>query len=103
MASKTQNLMKRFTGIWKCCDGFSDLAITIKVRAGKFVVSALDGYDGEEPKVYDITWSEKRLELGFAIHWSSGRFVVYRFMPSVVKGRLELTYSYTGQELWELA
>jgi len=100
---KTSDLMKRFTGIWTCCDGFSDVAITIKLRAGKFVISALDGYDGEKPEVYDITWSDTRLELGFAIHWSNGRFVKYRFIPSVAKDRLELTYSYTAQELWERA
>ena len=94
---------KRLTGSWKCCDGFSDVVITIKVKAGKFFVSALDKYDGEEPEIYNITWSEKQFELSFAVHWSSGRFIKYRFMPSVVEGRLELTYSYFGQELWERA
>jgi len=94
---------KRLAGSWKCCDGFSDVVITIKVRADNFNVSALDEYDGEEPEVYDIAWNEKQLELSFAIHWSSGRFIKYRFMPSVVEGRLELTYSFVGQELWERA
>nr|AAL24526.1 orf106EGC118 [uncultured bacterium] len=92
---------KRLAGAWKCCDGFSDVVITIKVRAGKFTVSAIDKYDGEEPEIYDISWNEKQLELNFAVHWSSGRFIRYRFMPSVVPGRLELTYSFIGQELWE--
>jgi hypothetical protein len=92
---------KRLTGSWKCCDGFSDVAITVRVRTGKFVVSIVDKYDGEKPEVHDIAWNEKQLELGFSVHWSSGRFIKYRFMPSVVADRLELTYSYIGQELWE--
>lgn len=92
---------KRLAGSWKCCDGFSDVVITIKVRAGKLTVSAIDKYDGEEPEIYDISWNEKQLALSFAVHWSSGRFIRYRFMPSVVPGRLELTYSFIGQELWE--
>jgi hypothetical protein len=94
---------RRLVGSWKCCDGFSDVVITVKLKADKFLVSVIDKYDGEEPGVYDIAWNEKQLELSFSIHWSSGRFIKYRFMPSVVNGRLELTYSYTGQELWERA
>jgi len=92
---------KRLVGTWKCCDGFSDTRINIKVRAGIFAVSVLHKYDGEQPRVYDITWNDRQQELSFAVHWSSGRFVRYRFTPSLVEGRLDLTFSYTAQELWE--
>jgi len=104
MARKqTPDQKKRLVGTWKCCDGFSDVAIKIAVRAGKFYVTVLDEYDDEKPDVYDVNWNEKQLELSFAVHWSSGRFIRYRFVPSVVAGRLELTFSYTDQELWERA
>ena len=100
-AKRVPDPKKRFTGIWKCCDGFSDVEISVKVRANAFRVSALDRYDGEVPEVYDVNWNEERAELSFAIHWSSGRFLKYRFMPSVVKDRLELTYTFIAQELWQ--
>jgi len=92
---------KRLAGTWKCCDGFSDVRITVRLKAGHFTVSVLDMYDGEKPEVYDIAWNEKQLELSFAVHWSSGRFVKYRFTPSLIEGRLDLTYSYVDQEVWE--
>ena len=102
MARKqTPDQKKRVVGAWKCCDHFSDVVIKIGLRAGKFKVVVLDKYDDEKPEVYDIAWNEKQVELNFAVHWSSGRFIRYRFMPSVALGRLELTYSYTDQELWE--
>ena len=94
---------KRLVGTWRCCDHFSDVVVKIGLRAGKFNVFVLDKYDGEKPEVYNVAWNEKQLELSFAAHWSSGRFVRYRFMPSLVAGRLELTFTYTDQELWERA
>jgi hypothetical protein len=101
MAAKLIDPKKRLVGSWKSCDGFRDVVITIKLKADRFAVSALDKDDGEIPKVYEITWDIKQHALGFSLLWSTGRLVEYRFTPSLVAGRLELTYVYRDQELWE--
>ena len=103
MKSKSQpNNGKRYVGIWKCCDGFSDTEFTIRMRGAKPVVTVLDRADGEKPEIYDIAWDEDQHALSFAVHWSSGRFIKYRLTPSPVLGRVEVTYNLIAQELWEL-
>ncbi len=96
--------MRRFVGTWRCADGFSEVEFTVKLKGGAFVVSGIDGYDREAPEIYDVSWNAKTSALRFSTYWSStGRFMKYTFTPSIVNRRIEVTYTYTAQELWERA
>jgi hypothetical protein len=96
--------MKRLCGSWKSCDGFSDIEFTIEMKGNTLTVSGTDREDGEVAEIHGLVWDETTLVLSFSAYWrSSGRFTKYRFMPSPVRGRAEVTFTYTAQELWEKA
>ncbi|MDD2180199.1 hypothetical protein OIN59_22400 [Acidovorax sp. D2M1] len=95
------NTRHPLVGIWKCCDGFSDIEIQIDFHDGKPDVAVSDKYDGEVPEVSDVRWSPEQNRLSFSTYWSSGRVVKYQFMPSPKTGRAGVTFSYVDHEIWE--
>lgn len=90
-------------GTWRSCDPFEDnVQYTIAAAAGSLAVTGIDTSDGEVPSIYGVTWSEEKGELEFSAHWSStGRVTKYRITTSVSKDRVEVSYSFTAQQIWE--
>lgn len=89
------------SGTWKCCDGFSDIEVTINFVAGQPSVTISDKYDGESPELFGVGWSAEQSILSFSTLWSTGRLVKYQFTPSPKPGRVGVTFSYTDHEVWE--
>lgn len=92
---------QRIAGIWKHCDGFSDVEFTFSITDGTVGISVIDASDGERPEIYDVQWSESELVLRFAAHWSTGRLVKCHVMAGPNPDRLQATITSTHQELWE--
>jgi hypothetical protein len=94
--------IKRLTGTWKSCDAFSNIEFSVQLKGNAFIVSITDRDDGEIAEVQNVAWDERALTLSFSAYWqSSGRLTKYRVMPSPDKGRAQVTYTYTAQDLWE--
>ncbi|MGH8037952.1 MAG: hypothetical protein ACRES5_24560 [Pseudomonas sp.] len=91
----------RIVGTWKHRDGFSDREFTFSLRDGHVEVAVVDTDDGERPEVMAVEWLEHELSLRFAVHWSTGRLVKYRFQVSPDDNRSLVTMTTTFQELWE--
>ncbi len=86
-------------GTWVNGDEYeTDVEYQVSHGTKGFVVQAVDRFDGEKAKVYDIKWDGEALT--FATHWpSTGRFVKCRFL-AVSLNRVDFTYTYTQQEMW---
>ena len=96
--------IRLLVGTWICTDGMSDVAYTIKYRAGKITVTGIDGYDGEKAEIQDVAWVPRRTALRFSAHWpSTGRFVKYEFKVLPDPLRVGVSYTYSAQEIWEKA
>lgn len=94
----------RFVGSWKCCDGFSEMTFRIAPMDGSFSVSIDDPDSDSTPEVFGVLYRPANRTLEFSVHWTdTGRFVKYRLTPSLVAGRVEVTFTYTAMELWERA
>jgi len=92
----------RFVGSWKCCDGFSDITFRVAGMDGSFAVSVDDPDSESAPEVFGVLYQPAKRTLEFSVHWShTGRCVKYRLMPSPVAGRVDVTFTYTANELWE--
>ena len=88
-------------GTWRCCGDENDIEITIDFKASGATVSIIDRYDGEILGVYDISWDAASHVLSCGVHWSTGRFVRYRFSHCSRDDRVDVTYTYTDRETWE--
>jgi hypothetical protein len=86
-------------GAWVNGDEYAtEVEYQVSPAGQGFVVRAVDRYDGEEAEVHDVTWDGE--VLSFATHWpSTGRFVKCRLQP-ISQNRVDLTYTYTQQEMW---
>lgn len=85
-------------GQWKPTDDFSDLVVSIVAEANGFSVSAIDEADGESAEIFDPKYDGD--VLSFAAHWvSNGRLIKYRFLLQS-EGTIDVTYTYSGQEIW---
>jgi len=86
-------------GKWKSADEFSEVIISITGEAKGFLVLIIDEADGEAAEVFDSHYDGDILS--FAAHWpSSGRLIKYRFLLQS-EGTINVTYSYSGQEIWQ--
>lgn len=86
-------------GTWVNGDEYeTDVEYQVSRGTKGFVVQAVDRFDGEKAKVYDIKWDGEALT--FATHWpSTGRFVKCR-LSALSPNRVDFTYTYTQQEMW---
>jgi hypothetical protein len=90
-------------GTWRSCDPFEDnVQYTITADNGKLCVTGIDTSDGEVPEISDVVWFEDKGLLQFSSHWpSTGRLTKYRLSTSVSKDRVQVSYSFTAQQIWE--
>lgn len=89
----------RIVGVWKFCDGFSDVEYAISIENGVPAVRVIDTSDGESPEVMDVSWIEGQLQLCFAVHWNHGRLSRYRVSVGPRGDRVQATITSTHQEL----
>lgn len=65
-----------------------------------YSVRAIDRFDGEEGRVYDVHYDSKSAILSFNVLWgSTGRFMSARLL-AISPNRASYTYTYTDQEMW---
>ena len=86
-------------GSWKVNDGFPGIVVTIKADNKGFEVSAVDENDDEIPEVFDLKYENDAFSFNLYFN-TNGRLIKYRFQ-SISKDRIDVTFSYSGQETWE--
>jgi hypothetical protein len=98
---KSNNTLKPhpLLGTWVNGDEYAtEVEYQVSPAGQAFAVRAIDRYDGEEAEVYEVKWDGGALS--FAAHWpSTGRFVKCR-LQTISQNRVDLTYTYTQQEMW---
>ena len=86
-------------GNWKAADDFSVVVVSIVAATDGFSVSVVDEADSEVAEVFDPQYDGD--VLSFAAHWpSNGRHIKYRFLLQS-EGTIGVTYTYSGQEVWQ--
>jgi len=87
-------------GTWVNGDEYAtDVEYQVSEGSNGFAVRAVDRFDGEEAEVYDVKWDGEALS--FAAHWpSTGRFMKCRLL-AISPNRVDFTYTYTQQEMWQ--
>ena len=97
--NKKRRKAQTLVGTWVNGDEYAtEVEYHVSPRAKGFAVRAVDRFDGEKAEVYDVKWDGEALS--FATHWpSTGRFVKCR-LQAISPNRVDLTYTYTQQEMW---
>ena len=86
-------------GNWKAADDFSDVVVSIVAATDGFSISVVDEGDSEAAEVFEPKYDGH--VLSFAAHWpSNGRLIKYRFLLQS-EGTIDVTYTYSGQEVWQ--
>jgi hypothetical protein len=88
-------------GSWVNGDEYATEVEYIVERPAKgFIVRAVDRYDGEEGRVYDVAYDEKTSTLSFDVYWgSTGRLVKARIV-AISQNRISYTYTFTENQMW---
>ncbi len=88
-------------GSWVNGDEYDTEVEYIITRPTKhFIVRAVDRYDGEEGKVFDVNYDDKKSTLSFSVYWeSTGRFVKAR-MLAISENRISYTFTFTENQMW---
>ena len=88
-------------GSWVNGDEYAtEVEYTIARPANGFTVRAVDRYDGEEGRVYEVSYDDKNEALSFNVYWeSTGRFVRAK-IEAISQNRISYTYSFTESQMW---
>ena len=86
-------------GNWKSADDFDEVVISVFPEESSFEITVFDNSDGESAEIFDINYDGDTLS--FVAHWASnGRLIKYRLLLQS-EGTVNLTYTYSGQEIWK--
>ena len=91
----------RLVGTWVDGNEYgSDLEYVVRRDRKGFKVRAVDCFDGEQGKVYEICYDPDEATLSFEVRWrSTGRLLSVRLQP-ISPNRVSYTYSYTESQMW---
>jgi hypothetical protein len=79
-------------------NGAPTFEYTIRMRKGRYSITAIDTFDNEKADIYEEKWDKKNGIFSFACHWNStGRFMRCRILLTA-KDKIEFTYTYTDSE-----